>query len=393
MLSARTDSGRGSGARPSSGASTGASPPSTSAVTSGASRRSSPDSALSRASSGMERSSCPHRAMSTMSPAASRCAAHACSRVVLPIPASPSMTTSSNRPWLDAAFAGPHGGRVQERELLVAADEPDEGTSGAGRGRRQLTAQYGGIQGCGFRRRIGAQVIGQACPGARVSGQRGGRLAAHDIAAQQDPQRRFLVGIAFQRRGSRIAGRHPVAGLQQRSGSREPGAAGQAVDLGAPEPEPSRRAAPVGQRRALGRGRSWPLRQLRSRCPRCVCARPRRSGGLAPPSRASQYAAGNRRRGARCARGRAPIAAGSSGPRADLPAWMAATRPTARRAARPAAPGGPLPARATPAQGAPSCFRGPRTRRHRRRIRPALEPQATSLGYQTSPRSPPLPGR
>ena len=59
--------------------------------------RSSAASAVSSASSGMARSSGPHDAISTVSPAAARRSAQVRSRVVLPMPASPSTTTTSTR--------------------------------------------------------------------------------------------------------------------------------------------------------------------------------------------------------------------------------------------------------------------------------------------------------
>ena len=95
MLSASIGGSRGPGARFSSGPSSAASAPRTSAAVSGPSPRSRAASAVSSASSGIERSSGPHDAISTVSPAAVRRPAQARSSVVFPMPASPSTTTTS----------------------------------------------------------------------------------------------------------------------------------------------------------------------------------------------------------------------------------------------------------------------------------------------------------
>ena len=99
MLSASIGSGRGPGATLSSGASIAASAPSRSAVTLG------PELAQQRGQRGQQRverqrarSSGPHAAISTVSPAAARRSAQARSSVVFPMPASPSTTTTSTEP-------------------------------------------------------------------------------------------------------------------------------------------------------------------------------------------------------------------------------------------------------------------------------------------------------
>ena len=98
MLSASIGGGRGPGVMFSNGARIAASAPRTSALTPGSSSRSWAASAASSASSGSERSSGPHDAISTVSPAATRRSAQARSNVVFPMPASPSTTATSAEP-------------------------------------------------------------------------------------------------------------------------------------------------------------------------------------------------------------------------------------------------------------------------------------------------------
>ena len=229
MLSASTGGGRGPGVMFSSGASSAASAPRMSALTPGSSSRSRAASAVSSASSGSDRSSGPHDALSTVSPAAARRSAQARSSVVFPMPASPSTTTTSAEP--------PRARAAIASRQASSSSRPTRPGRRRGRPRRhgQLAAQDRGVERGRLRRRIGAQLVGH--PGARagVGGQRRGHPAAHHVGAQQHAQRRLVVRVTFGGRRGGVGRRHPVARLEQRRRRHQPGPADQPLQLSLPE--------------------------------------------------------------------------------------------------------------------------------------------------------------
>jgi hypothetical protein len=113
---------------------------------------------------------------------------------------------------LGLTTADPGRDRLEAGQLVVPADQDGTETGAARPGR--LAAQDRGVERGRLRRGVGAQFVGHPGPRAGVGGQRRGHPAARHVAAQQHPQGRLVVRVAFDRRRRGVAGRHPVPGAE-----------------------------------------------------------------------------------------------------------------------------------------------------------------------------------